>query len=527
MPSPKAVAQDDPVADAHRPSSIGDFLAVLREQRLFIGFAVLAAVMVSLAISLSQDARYRASASIQFGDLSNDFALVGTSSANTELPAARALRASQTLLNADVLNEALDELASLKLTVADLRAAITATPENASNLVVVTATAPESRQAARIANAVAAAAAASDTRLARQRFSAGARELRKQFAALPSRDRADSAARNVYNDRISRLEALAAVASPARIAEQAEPPADAASPQPVRSGLIASFLGLLIGVGIAFVRNSLDRRVRSAEEVESYLGLPLLGHVRSEAMGKAGLAAAKRPPLADIDVEGFRILRANLDFLVPDQNLQVTLVTSGLPEEGKSTVAASLAFASVLAGRRTLLIECDLRRPSLAGRLGLAPSPGLMEFLADEAQPDEIVRTIQFPIQSNNGEHSASPSATFACILAGRASKQAAEVLGTERFRAALTEMRSAYDVIIIDSAPLLPVVDSLELLPLVDAIVLCVRDRRTTLDQAESARDILTNVPDCPVALVVTGIDRGRGLGYGYYGQSYAYASP
>ena len=242
-------------------------------------------------------------------------------------------------------------------------------------------------------------------------------------------------------------------------------------------------------------------------------------------MGKAGLAAASRGRMADLDMDAFRILRANIEFLAAAQDLKVLLVTSCLPEEGKSTVAASLAYASAIAGHRTLLVECDFRRPSLAPRLGLCPRPGLVEFLCDEAHPHEIVHTISTAQPSANGDIPPVDTNLLSCILAGQATANPTEFLGGRRFHDALQEMRSVYDVIVLDSAPLLPVADTLELLPLVDAVLFCVRDRRTTVDQAMATQRILTNLPDRPVGLVITGLAKGRGLEYGYYGQAYTRA--
>ena len=370
------------------------------------------------------------------------------------------------------------------------------------------------------------AATERQARTTRQRFDSAARDLQRRYDTLPTRDR-DATARTLYSERISRLRALASVASPLKIAERAEIPTGPFSPKPVRAGLSAGLIGLLVGVGLAFLRNALDRRLRGAREIQASLGLPLLGHVREEAMGKAGLAAGSRQPLAAIDLEGFRILRANLELLDAAHENVVILVTSCLPAEGKSTVAASLAFASALAGRRTLLVECDLRRPTLAPRLSLPASPGLVEFLSGEVEAADVTRAVApAPGQTNGTAPEQVTGAALTCVLSGRSTTHPAELLGSQRMRGFIEEIRSEYDLVIIDSAPLLPVVDTLQLLTSVDAAVLCLRDGRTTHDQAAAGHATLTTVSDLPIALVVTGVRRETSAGYGYYSTEYSYDS-
>ena len=501
---------------------IQDFLDVLWSQRLLVAISVVAAVALALGLSLSQAEKFRATASLAFDNLSEDFAVVGSNGGVPESPSTLALRKSQTVLRTDTLEAARTTLGGGE-SLAGLRRRTSAAPEVTSNLVVITAEGDSASRAAATANAVAEAAVEVETQGTRKRFSDGASELRRRYQSLPASDRADIGTRTSYKERISRLDALASVASPVRLDEGARPPDGPYAPRPLRAGIVAGFVGLLLGLGLAFGRNALDRRLRGIDAIRSALDLPMIGQVRDEAMGRAGMAHAKADPLSEVDLEGFRILRANLEFLGGGER-KTFLVTSPLPEEGKSTVAASLAWASAMSGRRTLLVECDLRRPSLAGRLGVDGSPGLVDLLSNDAGVDEVTRAITIAAPSRNGAKRSDPKdAKLDCVLAGRSAVDPAAMLGSEAFRAFINRLSAGYDIVIIDSAPLLPVVDTLELFPCVDAAILCIRDGRTTRDQAEAARDLLDNLTDRPVALVITGVKRGRSDRYGYY-HSYAY---
>jgi len=498
---------------------------ILRANRLLVVICVVFAVGLALGLSATQEERYRATAGLAFDNLSEDFAVVGSVGSVPEASSSLALRKSQTLLSTKTLEGASEKLGDGS-TVTDLRRRVTTAPEVTSNLVLVTAEADTAAGAATTANAVATVAAQRETTATRLRFSRGARELRRRYAALPASDRADIATRSSYRERISRLDALASVASPVRLDDRARVPDSAFSPKPVQAGVIAGLAGLLIGLALAFGRNALDRRLRGVDAIRAALDIPFIGQVREEAMGTAGLANPDTPPLSEIDLEGFRILRANLEFLTGG-DAKTLLVTSPLPEEGKSTVAASLAWASAMSGRRTLLVECDLRRPTLAARLGVARAPGLVELLSGDATIDDVTRVMSAKPLSTNGARPQGGVAAVSldCVLAGGSAADPAAVLGSDGFSAFLLTISSSYEVVILDSAPLLPVVDTLELFPSVDAAILCIRDGRTSRDQAMAARELLDNLDERPVGLVVTGLKRAAAKGYGYY-YSHSYAS-
>ena len=494
---------------------------VLRSQRWLVLVTVVVAVAAALGYSLSQPEKYRATASLAFDNLSQDFAVVGGGGAAPEAPSALALRKSQTLLNADTLEAASKRLGG-RTSVAQLRRQVAAAPEVTSNLVVVTAEAGDAAQATAIANAVGQAAVERETTRTREGFASGARDLRRRYNALPLSDRDDAGTRASYKERISRLDALASVATPVRLDERALLPSAPFSPRPLRAAFVAGFVGLLLGLGLAFGRHGLDRRLHGSDSIRAALDLPIVGQVREEAMGKAGMTEGTAAPLSDVDLEGFRILRANLDFLSSDETKTI-LVTSAVPQEGKSTVAASLAWATAMSGRSTLLVECDLRRPTLAGRLGVNTTPGLTDLLVGDASIDQVKRVISVPSLTTNGsKRQMRELATFDCVLAGRAVANPAAMLGSAAFGRFLESHSPAYDVVIIDSAPLLPVVDTLELFSSIDVAILCVRDGRTTRDQAKAASDLLENLAK-PVALVVTGLSHDQSGRYGYY-YSHAY---
>jgi Mrp family chromosome partitioning ATPase len=259
--------------------------------------------------------------------------------------------------------------------------------------------------------------------------------------------------------------------------------------------------------------------------------MPLLGYVPEAVLGQS-VAAGKtkaRGTMSEDDLEGFRVLRTNIEFLDVDHPPKVLLVTSALPEEGKSTLASGLAAAYAVGGKRTLVVECDLRRPTFAARMGINATPGLSDYLVNRAEPREVLQSIAPPAGSSNGsEPSAVTTAVpFVAITAGSPAPHPAELLRSQRCRDFLAQVREAYDVVILDTCPLLSVADTLELLPCADAVVVCIRASKTTRDQARAAKGALSHFGSRPAGLVLTGTRVGDDAGYqGYYSYGYVYGS-
>jgi Mrp family chromosome partitioning ATPase len=259
--------------------------------------------------------------------------------------------------------------------------------------------------------------------------------------------------------------------------------------------------------------------------------MPVLGRVGATALGSAGLASNGAVPLTPADFEAFRMLRTNLAFFESEAPLKSVLVTSGLANEGKSTVAASLAGAAAAAGQSVLLVEADLRRPVLSRRLGLVRSPGLAEYLAGAAAPQEVLQTCEVrqdrgfggPMAGSNG-HDAVTGPFLVCIAAGELPADPAGLLASNRCREFLAKVSKAYDLVILDSSPMLSSVDPLELVPNVDGVVLCVRLGLSTREEVRAVKAAFRRLPERPTGLVVTGFAGGEEE-YAYYG--YTSATP
>jgi capsular exopolysaccharide synthesis family protein len=269
-------------------------------------------------------------------------------------------------------------------------------------------------------------------------------------------------------------------------------------------------------MALATARGALDRRLLHSSDVTRVLSHPIVGHVRPDALGHAGSLTSGSHglgSLADPDEESFRILRENVRYLGAANDTRTVLVTSAMAQEGKSTVAACLAVAIAEAGGRTLLVECDLRRPVLSERFGLRPSPGLTDYLTGNAEPHQILQPVTQPSVISDG------NSNLVCITSGTTAAKPAELLASARFRDFLVEVGGVYDTVILDTAPLLPVADTLGIIPDVPTVLLCVRLTQTTRDQAHAAQAALDRLPVRTVGIVLTNVSEGQEGYYGYYG--------
>jgi capsular exopolysaccharide synthesis family protein len=511
--------------DGPRYVTFRDYLRVVRERRVLVVVFVVLFTAGAVGYSVQQDPVYSTDASVEFrGDQDTIF---NRSTSQGQTPEQRAAINAQTITRTEVAERA-KEILKAKAPIAALQRGVRARAEARTNLVVVEGRAVTAKGAASLANAFSQAAKEIERDRGRADYARAADAQRAVLKDL-KKEKGAQFQRILVRQRIAEYDELSRLADPVVIRRQASAPSSPIRPRPVQNTLLGLLMGITFGLLAAFVRDSLDRRFKSSKEITEDLHLPLLGYVREDVLGHALIGGNGRKTLTEDELEGFRILRTNIEFLDVDHPPKLILVTSALPEEGKSTVSSALAAAYASAGKRTLLVECDLRRPTLAARLGVNASPGLTDYLVGNATPPEVIQTISFTAASGNGKKAAGMTTPvpLVAITAGTPAPQPAELLRSKRCRDFFEQVKGVYDVVIVDTCPLLSVVDTLELLPVADAIAVCVRASQTTRDQARAAKAALAHFPDRPTGIVVTGVRTREEAGqYGYYSYGYVYKS-
>ncbi|MFP5343075.1 MAG: polysaccharide biosynthesis tyrosine autokinase [Candidatus Limnocylindria bacterium] len=293
------------------------------------------------------------------------------------------------------------------------------------------------------------------------------------------------------------------------VIDPAVAPEGPASPRPLLNTAIAVILGLLVMVGVAFVWDTLDDRLRTTDDVEHATGLSTLGtimHMPGDRNRKSFYRLATllypRSPAA----EAFRSLRTNLDFSSLDQQLRTLLVTSSGPSEGKTVVASNIAVAYAQSGRRVILIDADLRRPAIHEMFGLRNERGLTDLARDESlDVADVLHATEDP--------------NLSIITAGTIPANPAELIGSHRMQETLERIRAATELVIIDTAPVGAVTDAAVLATDADATVLVIRGQRTSERLARRGREALAKVNAHVVGAVLNDVTLRASDALPYYG--------
>lgn len=315
----------------------------------------------------------------------------------------------------------------------------------------------------------------------------------------------------------------------AELIAEAKTPTTPVSPRPKRDVALGVFVGLLLGVGISLLREQLNDKIRSAEEVERLTGLPLLAHLPfDERAAEPGLVVDRRPnsPFS----ESVRSLRTSVQYLGVDEPVRIILVTSSLPGEGKSLVAANLAAAFAQADYRTLLVSADLRRPTINSAFGdVGASVGLTGVIKPAAPNGSTPNGNGVSAPTNDQCASAAltrtPISNLLVLPSGPTPPNPAELLGSRRMSSLLEKLSASADVVIVDSPPLLPVTDAAVLATKCDGVVLVVATNETPRGALQRAKTTLDGTGGRILGVAVNKSRRAAG-GYGYGSYYGAYDS-
>jgi capsular exopolysaccharide synthesis family protein len=390
----------------------------------------------------------------------------------------------------------------LKTTPTELLNEVSASNPQNDYIVDITATEKDPRQAAAIANAFAEQYVTySDSQNVGQLVK-GEQLITRKIEQLSPTDTVDRANLRGLYQKLLLLQSVQT--GNAQVVSTAAVPTSPSSPKKKSTALIALVVGALLGIGIAFVLNLLDRRVKSWEEFEELYGAPALAAIPK---------LPRRPHTArelELTLEPFRILHNSLSLLPHTHPIKTILVTSAVSGEGKTSVALGLARAAAHSERQVILVEADLRRPSLEQRLNLARSShGLISALHGGEDPLKFLRA---PVPDLK---------RFLRLLSsGPIRLNATSLMNHVRLAEIFETLASHADLVVIDSAPLLPVADTRVLLDGVDvdACLVVARAGVTERDQVRRARLVFERRQLKAVGLVVNTLAEVTN-GYDYYG--------
>lgn len=473
-------------------------LRVLRER----WWIVLICAVVSLGVAVlyleRQPKQYTATAKLQFTASSIPSQVAGVPQNQSVDPEGEKATNLQ-LVTATPVAALVVKALKLSVTPAVLLEEVTASNPNNDYIVNVVVTNGSPKLATAIANEFAQQYVIYSQQQNEAQLIKGEQLINHKLTQLPTSDIADRANLRALSQKLLLLQAVQS--GNAKVVGTASVPSSPSSPKTKSTAVVVLVVGLLLGAGLAFILNLIDRRIKSLEEFEELYKLPALASV--PRLVRKMHSAQQR----DLELEPFRILRNSLALAGSDGTVKTVLVTSAVASEGKTTVALGLARASALSGQHVILVDADLRRPSLGSRLGIAEASrrGLTSSLLDGDDPLDLLSA---PVQGID---------RLEVLPSGPIPPQASDLLRSERLADIFARLASRADLLVIDSAPLLPVVDTRTLLDGVhlDVCLIVARGGTTTRDQARRVHSVLKRRPLTGVGLVVNELSE---IGNDYY---------
>ena len=445
--------------------------------------------------------------------------VLGTSLPQSVYQPERDLQTQVELIQSRVIAEQVRSTLRVDVTAEDLLRRVTASADTGADMIEVRATAATAVDAANLADAFANSYTIWSRDNQRQSIRTAADDVERRLleaqermvdleskASAPSATGADAvrltAAESLYATLADKLEQL-------RIAEQlvtgigsviasATVDPTPVSPRPTRNAALGLTVGLLVGLGAAFMAEHLDTRIGSAEEAGTIYGAPVLVAIPAERVRKNDshqLTLRERPGSAA--AEAYRVMRNNLDFVNIDKGIKTLLVTSAVPTEGKSTVAANLAAVLSQAGMKVMLIGCDFHQPTIGHLFDLDQSMGLADVLQGKW---DLWTAAQRPEDFAN----------LWVLTAGTMPPNPSALLGSEAMGALLAALRERVDWVILDTTPVLSTADATALVRWVDGVIVVARMGLTTRDSARAGGEHLRKVGARILGLAAWGFSDG-----------------
>ena len=400
-------------SQGQRATTLRDYLHVLRRRKWIVIVPVVLAPIIAGVLAHRQPKLYKASSHVTVSQLDLPSSVVDLNGSTQQEDPVRLLATQAQFARLPaVAQRAVNDAGVPNESASDLLAASTVTPSQMDDFLTFTVADAQRHRAMRLASAYAGQYVASFRQYQSAQLAAASKALRGQIQALA---RAGKQSSPLYRNLVAKANQLAAAAAIAGAtgAVVSASSASPAGPSVLRDVILALVLSLVAGLGLAFLRDALDPRVRSAEEVGNELELPLLGRLprppRSlrEATTPVTLADPGSP-----HAEPYRMLRTSVEFMIGRGTGERTngvavpprsaargyrlMVTSALPREGKSTTVANLGVAFAQAGRKVLLVDLDFRRSSLARFFGIDSKQGLADVITGSARVSDVVSEISF-----------------------------------------------------------------------------------------------------------------------------------
>jgi succinoglycan biosynthesis transport protein ExoP len=511
-----------------RVTALRRYITILRRRRWLVAAALLLPVLAAILFSLHETKSYGGLAQVQISRQNLANALTGTPDSVASTVDFTTIVQTQAYVarSPQLADRVIAAVPAARLSRSEFLADSAVTPIQNSDLLQFEVVNPKPALAVALTNEYASQFTSYRSQLDTSSLSAALRQVDNAIVAAHGHPAVltDLLAKQQQLTTLQTLQtANAQVIASAVMAQQV-------APQLKRNVILGIVAGLLLALGAVVVAEQLDTRVRSTEELESRLRYPLLGRLPPPP---ANVTGPSRVMMVEdsrrAEAEAFRIMRINLQFSWLDRNVKTIMVMSAVESEGKSTTASNLAATFALSGERVVVVDLDLRRPTQHKLFGLDQGPGLTDVVLKRTSLSDALVEISLKRDSDgqNGSSSSGLAGGLHILRAGSLPPDPGEFVLLPSVREILHALRDDFDLVVVDSPPVLQTGDAMNLTERMDGVVVLARlgaIRRHALD--ELSRSLASS--SAPVlGVVITGDRATYAYGYGGgYGYGYAAAS-
>jgi len=519
-----------------RLTTLSDYLGVLRRRIWIVILAIVVAVGAAYLVSSRQTPAYEATSQVNVGGSSISTILNPSAHQSSSVIQQNVASAAQAAHTTPVAAATLRAANVRGMTAQDLLDETTITPSSTTSFFSIAVTDRFPDRAKLLATTYAETYVAVSNRNAVAGLSAKLSALNVKIAQLKKKIAREIAAagnqsagaadqtelQNDLKQQGAYQNGLDSLANNNQVAQKAES-ATKVRPATTRNLIMGFGIGLVIGLVLVSLAEALDTRIRHSDDVAQRLGLPLLTRIPipPRSLRKASSLGMLHDE-GGIQTEAYRKLRINLDFANLSIKARTIMVTSATEQEGKSTTVANLAVALAKAGRRVVLVDLDLRKPYLDRFFDLTGRPGMTDVALGHVTLDQAMWSIPIP-----GADGGPGAGSLHVLPSGPMPPNPADLIESAVITEVLLDLAERADVVLLDSAPLLPVADGVVLSNKVDGMLVVVRASTIRRPVLAELQRVLTACPAAKLGFVLTGSDEGEGYGYGYGYGGYAPAAP
>jgi succinoglycan biosynthesis transport protein ExoP len=524
------------------PTSLADYAAIVWRRRFIVLAAVVGVPLVAIALTSLQDAEYRASADVLLRDQNLISSITGIP--DTTQDPQRLLDTQARLARVPSIANAAVKNARDSMSGAELLSVSSVSADPSADILTFSVNAPLPDQAIRLANAYASAYTRYRTELDRGPVDQALASVQARIEKLQAAHAVNSAFYSSLVAKQQQLQSILALPSQSAKVVEAAVSAPKVKPRPMLAAALGAIVGILLGIAAALILEAVEKRPRSIEELQSRLGLRILGRIPSTAEGRSGLVTLSHP--GSIDAEVYRLLRQNFEHAASEAEGRVFVVTSAVEGEGKSTVAANLAISLARAGRSVILVDADPLRPVLRERFRLGRRPGLIEVATSHASLADALADFPLPTMSETGpgwpggnarvyrvpeqrgevrgigEVARKPGemdaeGSLRVLIANPAPIEVTDHVVATKLEGVIAQLRREAELVILDGAPLTTSV-GMGVGRLSDGVVLVVNLTLVRRPMLELLSQTLEEIDATKLGLVLTGLSIDATFTYGYY---------